>query len=1166
MVLDGRIKIVTAKHFWRKLGIRPSAANVTMLLFGFVLLLVAWLGPRVIINGTQIQKDTPWWVQVVLTVVGLVVIAWTLFASRHAPERLWTARGFLGTPPRVPVRYVARPEVSEAVVAAVCDDSRPVVALTGIGGVGKSTLAAQACRDQRVHQSFPDGITWLEAGPSRDPVSLLADLARRLGLSDAASVIATVLEAQDKISAALQGKRILIVLDNVWERVTLDALIGLAEDYSVLFTTRIPEIAATFGASRVDIDELTQHQALQLLEQWTGTDLPGWPAEARRLCTRVDNLALAVAMAGAMVAGGRSFTDVLALIEHDLDRVRANLDPPLRYRSLFAAIEAGLSVLSEENQRRYEQLAVFGKHGPFPREAAWVLWQPELSEAEVGDVLAEFTGRSLLTSRGDGWFVAHGLQSDFLTRRAGDDRLASLHARLIDGYLVRFKEDWGQAADDPYLSRALAAHMHDAGRVSDLTELLTNVRWIVARLASGQLAGLMSDYRLTDDKLSREIGRALRLSAHVLATDPSLVHGQLAGRLSRHHDPDVRTWAEMLAAEGGERFWLAPVTRALTPSNSALRQILTGHHRFVLSVSVATDGTIATSGGTDGTLRVWDLAGGRIRAVLPTHAGPLSSVVVMPGVTVAVTGGQDGSIRIWDLTEQRETARLPAHKGAVSSLAVAANGALMVSGGDDGLVRIWDTASRKELGALKGHSDGVRSVAVTADGRRAISGSRDGSIRVWDVENQRQEFALTGHDGPVLSVATSNDGALVVSGGADGSARVWNTATRAESAILTGHSGGVLSIAISADRALLVSSGSDHTIRVWDLVKGRQIRVLGGHAGRVMSVSMAGQDLVISGSADGSVRVWDLGVTEEASQHSEDHGSSVYAVCLATEAAVAVNGKSNGSISIWDLTSGNQRAEYSSGQSGTFSSVAVTPDASLAVSGGGDGSIRVWRLSSGGPHQELTVEGGWSWPSVAVTPDGRLAVSGAGDGFLRVWDLRALRQDGVIAGAGGLRNVAVSASGDLAVSGGDDGCVRVWDLVARRQIFELTGHRGWVLSVAISEDGRLALSGGEDGTLRVWDLVTGLEQFVLARRGRPWQSVAFNPKGTIAVSGSDDGLVTIWDLAIGSEIAHWVGDYGILACVVLGDHPLRVGIAQRQQQPYVLEVRNRLLSVRANYK
>ena len=62
---------------------------------------------------------------------------------------------------------------------------------------------------------------------------------------------------------------------------------------------------------------------------------------------------------------------------------------------------------------------MFAGRGPFPRDAAGALWQPELADAEVGNLLAELIGRSLLTAAGEGWYTAHDLQYDVLKRRLG---------------------------------------------------------------------------------------------------------------------------------------------------------------------------------------------------------------------------------------------------------------------------------------------------------------------------------------------------------------------------------------------------------------------------------------------------------------------------------------------------------------------------------------------------------------------------------------------------------------------------------------------------------------------------------------------------------------------------------------------------------------------------
>ena len=988
--------------------VRLSKVNTGLLACGAALLLVAVLGQWVTVSGYQIFRGAPWWVRGVLGAAGVLVIGWAVAAGKEQARELRTGRGFLGAPPKMPgpSRLVGRPDLLETVMAALRAEDRPV-ALTGIGGAGKSTLAAGACGDRRVRRRFRDGMTWLEAGAGRDPVALLGDLARRLGLPESQSGFTTAVQGRDEIAAVLRNKRMLVVVDNVWERGPLDALIGLAPGWTLVFTTRLPELAVTFGAIQIRVDELTQGQALELLGRWTGQAPTQLPAGARTLCTRVGNLALGVAMAGAMVAQGRSFADVAALIEHDLSRVNADLDPEYPYRTLLAAIEVGISDLPETAQQSYLQLAVFAGRGPFPREAAAALWRPELAVAEVSDQLAEFTGRSLLTAAGDGWYAAHDLQYDALKRRLGPERLAAAHARLLDGYRVRYPDGWAAAVADAYLARSLASHLREAGHVRELQALVADVAWIQGRIANGQLSGVLADLNYSDDLLDRQIARALRLSAQILAADPTQVRGQLAGRLLGHPDPAVVAWAGSLTSGDRSETWLAPLSRALTSTTTALEQVLTGHTGPVWSVAVTADGTKAVSGGDDGTVRVWDLAAGRQQAELNGHDLALSVAVSADG-TRAVSGGREGAVRLWDLAAGRQQAKLRGLRLWPSSVAVTADGARAVSGGENGTVRVWDLRTGRRRAKLTGHVGPALSVAVTADGARAVSGGDDGTIRVWDLTTGRQQAKLTGHIGPVRSVAVTADGARAVSGGDDGMVRVWDLTAARHQAGPTGHDAPLWSVAVTADGARAVSGGEDGMVRVWDLTTGRQQAELTGHDGRVRSVAV---------TADG---------------------------------ARTVSGGGDGSVRVWDLTTSQEQAKLT-GHTGPVRSVAVTPDGTRAVSGGDDGAMRLWDLTAIRQQAELT---GHTRPlrSVAVTPDGTRAVSGAGDGTVRVWDLAAGRQARVLAGhTGWVRSVAVTPDGTRAVSGGSDSTVRVWDLDLGQELARWTGDNTVIACTVLSD-------------------------------------------------------------------------------------------------------------------
>ena len=162
---------------------------------------------------------------------------------------IWAAQGFLGAPPHTPDRLVQRPGILAKISQLLLADEQQLVAVTGIGGAGKSVLAGQACMGRQVQRAFRDGIVWLEAAPRQDPIVLLATLAHRLGLPRTATGFTTVEQGREQLAAALQRKRLLIVVDNVAERPPLDALTGLAPLCTVLSSTRLAGLATEAGAS-----------------------------------------------------------------------------------------------------------------------------------------------------------------------------------------------------------------------------------------------------------------------------------------------------------------------------------------------------------------------------------------------------------------------------------------------------------------------------------------------------------------------------------------------------------------------------------------------------------------------------------------------------------------------------------------------------------------------------------------------------------------------------------------------------------------------------------------------------------------------------------------------------------------------------------------------------
>jgi WD40 repeat protein len=113
------------------------------------------------------------------------------------------------------------------------------------------------------------------------------------------------------------------------------------------------------------------------------------------------------------------------------------------------------------------------------------------------------------------------------------------------------------------------------------------------------------------------------------------------------------------------------------------------------------------------------------------------------GQTLA-SGGSDGRVRLWDVANPAHPRLLgpPLGVGAsVVSVAFSPGGQTLASGSADGTVRLWavaDPAHPRSLGQpLVGNSaTAVYSVAFGSGGRTLASGSSDGAVRLWNLNVQ----------------------------------------------------------------------------------------------------------------------------------------------------------------------------------------------------------------------------------------------------------------------------------------------------------------------------------------------------------------------------------------------------------------------------------------------
>ena len=256
-------------------------------------------------------------------------------------------------------------------------------------------------------------------------------------------------------------------------------------------------------------------------------------------------------------------------------------------------------------------------------------------------------------------------------------------------------------------------------------------------------------------------------------------------------------------------------------------------------------------------------------------------------------GGLSGTIKLWDVLGGREVRSLTGHTGSVNSVAFSKDGRL-ASASNDATLKLWDAGTGRELRVFKGHTLEVASVVFSPDGQKLASGGADKTVRIWATDSGVELRTIVAGDTEVNSVAFSPDGRNLAAGCRDNKAKIWEVETGKALRELTGHTDWVTAVAFAPDGVRLLTGSRDSTIKLWDLSTGKSISTLTDHADRVNSIAFNSDGgWFISASDDGSARLWRAETVELAATLVSLRDSSDWLV-------VAPDGLFDGSPSAWN--------------------------------------------------------------------------------------------------------------------------------------------------------------------------------------------------------------------------------------------------------------------------
>ncbi|MGW1890049.1 BTAD domain-containing putative transcriptional regulator [Streptomyces sp. NPDC002004] len=313
-----------------------------------------------------------------------------------------------------------------------------VSALAGIGGVGKTTLAVHVAHMARPH--FPDGQLYVDlqgAGArAAEPETVLGAFLRALGTADPA--IPDSLEERAALyRSVLDGRRVLVLLDNARDAAQVRPLLPGTEGCAALVTSRVRMVDLA-GAHLVDLDVMSPEEALQLFTRIVGEERVASEREAALdVVAACGFLPLAIRIAASRLAARRTWT--VSVLAAKLADERRRLDE-LQAGDLAvkATFELGYGQLEPAQARAFRLLGLADGPDISLAAAAAVL---DLPPEDTEDLLECLVDTSLLESAAPGRYRLHDLVRLYARACAERDehppseREAAM-SRLLDFYLA----------------------------------------------------------------------------------------------------------------------------------------------------------------------------------------------------------------------------------------------------------------------------------------------------------------------------------------------------------------------------------------------------------------------------------------------------------------------------------------------------------------------------------------------------------------------------------------------------------------------------------------------------------------------------------------------------------------------------------------------------------
>jgi len=315
-----------------------------------------------------------------------------------------------------------------------------MVAIVGIGGLGKTTLAQLVYNDGEVQNLFEKSM-WVCVSDNFDVKTILKNMVALLTKDSV--VDKTLEELQNMLQANLAGKRYLLLLDDVWNEIFVKwdqlrtYLMCGAQGSKVVVTTRSKIVAQTMGVSvHYVLSGLTPEESWGLLKNITFPDdavglNQTFEPIGKKIAEKCKGVPLAIRSLGGILRSKREEREWIDVLQGDFWKLCEDKD------SIMPVLKLSYHNLSPQQRQCFAYCSLFPQDWEFKKKELIQMWMAQgylgcsIEEQCMEDVGNQFVNIFLtnaffhdakLNDDGDvNGFKMHDLLHDLATQVAGND-------------------------------------------------------------------------------------------------------------------------------------------------------------------------------------------------------------------------------------------------------------------------------------------------------------------------------------------------------------------------------------------------------------------------------------------------------------------------------------------------------------------------------------------------------------------------------------------------------------------------------------------------------------------------------------------------------------------------------------------------------------------------